>query len=141
MQLKKYLWAFIACFITTTPFIPAVVSAEGIDGTKDIICSVRDVVGCTESGQCLQGSAQSFDLPDFVILDAKKKVVRSAYESGHKAVSLVKNMELSGNHLVLQGIENSRGWDIAIDTKTGSMSGAVVGDAVSMLVFGTCTGI
>ena len=87
----------------------------------------------------MQGRADSFDLPGFVVLDAEKKVMRGSYESGNEAVSPVKNMERNGNHLVLQGVENSRGWDIAINAKTGLMSAAVVGDAISFLVFGACT--
>jgi len=76
-----------------------------------------------------------------VILDAKKKVLRAAYESGHDAVSPVKSMERSGDHLVLQGVENGRGWEFAINTKSGHMSAAGVGDAVSFLGFGACTAL
>ena len=128
--------------IAAIAFLPTFVSAaDGLDGSKDIVCSVRDVVACLEGGKCLQGSAQDFDLPELIVMDAQKKVIRTTRESGVNAVSPVKNLEKSGNHLVLQGVENSRGWDIAIDTKTGSMSGAGVGEAVSFLVFGICTGI
>ena len=48
-------------------------------------------------------------------------------------------MQQSGDHLVLQGVENGRGWDMAINTRTGRMSASGVGDAVSFLAFGTCT--
>jgi hypothetical protein len=38
-------------------------------------------------------------------------------------------------------VENGRGWNIAINTKTGRMSASGVGDAVSFLVFGACTAL
>ena len=41
--------------------------------------------------------------------------------------------------LVLQGVENGRGWTAVINTKTGNMNGSGVGDDVSFLVHGTCT--
>ena len=75
------------------------------------------------------------------MLDTKIKVLRSTRESGVKAVSPIKNMELNGDQLVLQGVENGRGWDIAINAKTGRMSAAGVGDDVSFLVHGTCTAL
>ncbi len=129
-------WVALAAVFTSTP-----VAAEGIDGTKDVVCAVMDVVGCGEEGSCLQGRASSFDLPEFIILDAEAKVIRPAYEGGEKAVSPVKNVERNGDQLVLQGVENGRGWDIAIDTKSGKMSAASVGDAVSFLAFGSCTAL
>ena len=75
------------------------------------------------------------------MLDAKEKVMRTTRESGHNAVSPIKIMEHNGDLFILQGVENSRGWDIAINAKTGKMSAAGVGDGVSFLVHGTCTAL
>lgn len=141
MRNRTHSWVVAACMAVATPFVSTAVSAAGMDGSSDIVCAVIDVVGCAEEGSCIQGRASSFDLPEFVILDAKKKVLRAAYESGNDAVSPVKNTERSGDHLLLQGVENGRGWDVAINTKSGRMSGAGVGDAVSFLVFGACTAL
>jgi len=138
MNNRKYSWALSACLITATPFIATQAFAGGLDGSNDIACAVIDVVACVDDA-CTQGTVKSFDLPEFIILDSENKVLRAADESGHDEVSPVKNMELSGPHLILQGVENSRGWNIAIDTDTGDMSGSAVGDAVSFLVFGNCT--
>lgn len=139
MLIRKCSWAVAASVMAVMPFASTAVFAGGLDGSSDIVCSVIEVTACVEDGACISGQARSFDLPEFIILDAKKKLIRAADESGHDAVSPVKNMEKSGDHLILQGVENGRGWDIAIDTKTGRMRGAGVGDAVSFLVFGTCT--
>jgi hypothetical protein len=113
-----------------------------MDGSKNIVCAVVEVVGCSETGECVEGTARSFELPQFIIMDASKKTIRADYEAGHKDVSSpVKNMETSGDHLILQGVENGRGWSLAISTKDGSMSASVAGDAVSFLLFGSCTSI
>lgn len=142
MRSKSYGWVAAACMAAAVPFVSTVASAGPMDGSKNIVCSVVDVVGCTETGQCAEGTARSFELPQFLIMDAGKKVIRAAYEAGHKDVSSpVKNMESSGDHLILQGVENGRGWDIAINTKNGAMSASGVGDAVSFLLFGSCTAI
>jgi len=140
MKNKKFSWALAACLTTAAPFVASEVSAKGgIDGSRDMVCAIMDVVGCTEGARCIQDSAKSFELPELIILDSKKKLIRATYESGYKAVSPVKNLELSNNHLILQGVENGHGWNFAVDTKTGNMSGAGLGEIASFLVFGTCT--
>jgi hypothetical protein len=138
MRNRTQSWVAAACLVAT-PFVSTAVAAGGIDGTKTIVCAVVDVVGCTEDGQCVEGTARGFELPEFMIMDADKKAIRAAYEAGHNETSPVKNMQQSGDHLVLQGVENGRGWDMAINTRTGRMSASGVGDAVSFLAFGTCT--
>ena len=129
------------CAIAATPFVSSVTSAAGLDGSSDIVCAATHVVACTEDGVCLQGQPKTFDLPALLVLDTKIKALRSTRESGVKAVSPIKNMEINGEQLVIQGVENSRGWDIAINAKTGNMSAAGVGNDVSFLVHGTCTAL
>ena len=141
MLSRKYSRLVAACAVAATPFVSSVVSAAGLDGSSDIVCAATHVVACTEDGVCLQGQAKTFDLPELLVLDTKIKALRSTRESGVKAVSPIKNMELNGDQLVIQGVENSRGWDIAINAKTGNMSAAGVGDGVSFLVHGTCTAL
>ena len=138
---RKYSRLVAACALAATPFVSTAVSAAGIDGSSDTVCAVTRVVACLEEGACLQGQAKTFDLPELLVLDAKNKVLRGTHESGQKAVSPIKNMERNGEHLVLQGVENSRGWDIAINAKTGKMSASGVGDGVSFLAHGTCTAL
>ena len=141
MGIGKHSWVAGACLIAASPFVATTASAERLDGSKDMVCAVIKVVGCAEGHGCVLGQAEDFDLPVLVVFDAKLKVMRGTHESGHKEVSPVKNMERSNDHLILQGSEEGHGWDIAIDGKTGEMSGAVVGEAVSTLVSGTCTAL
>jgi len=139
MHKRARFWGLAACAATAVPLVSTAAAAEATEGSKDIICAVVDVVACAEDGSCIQGRAKDFDLHQMLIVDVDKKVVHSTRESENKAVSPVKNMETSGGHLIVQGVEDSRGWSIAIDSKTGRMSGSGVGDALSFLVFGICT--
>lgn len=140
MNNSKLSWALAASLLAATPVVASEASAKNkIDGSNDMVCAIIEVVGCTEGRGCIQDSAKGFDLPELIILDAKKKVLRATYESGQKAVSPVKNFEKSNKKLILQGVENGHGWNIAIDSTNGHMSGATVGEIASFLVFGTCT--
>ncbi len=116
-------------------------AVKAMDGSKDIVCAVRDVVGCLETGGCAQSDAREFNLPGLFIFNAEEKAVRGAHGSGKDAISQVKSIEVNTKHLILQGVENSRGWDIAVNMENGNMSGAGVGDGVSFLVFGVCTAL
>ena len=139
MLIRKCSQLIAACAVAVTSFVSVPVSAEGLDGSSDIVCAALHVVACIDDGNCLEGQAKTFDLPALMVLDAENKVLRGAYDSGNKAVSPLKNMELNGEHLVLQGVENGRGWSLSINAKTGNMNGSGVGDDVSFLVHGTCT--
>jgi hypothetical protein len=41
--------------------------------------------------------------------------------------------------LIIQGIENFRGWTVTIVTKTGEMSASVAGEKIAFVLFGNCT--
>ena len=116
-------------------------SAGGFDGSSNLVCAAINVVACTDGPTCLQGQARTFELPEFMAVDFKKKVIRATDESGHKQVSPIKNMQTSGSQLILQGIENGHGWSMNIDKKSGKVATTVSGEEVSFMVFGACTTI
>jgi hypothetical protein len=138
---KKYAWILPACILSITPFIASKAFADPMDGSKNMACAIIDVVACMEGNACIEDTAGSFELPELFIYDSDTKNIRATFESGHKEVSPVKNLDVSGDHLIMQGVENGRAWNFAIDTKTGHMSSSGVGDAVSFLMFGTCTSL
>jgi hypothetical protein len=97
-------------------------------------------MACLEGGICRRGEARSFEMPEFMSVDFKKKMVHATYdaESEKTANSPIKNSEISGNQLILQGVENNHGWSMAINRENGRMSLAVVGYEVSFSIFGAC---
>lgn len=137
---RRYMWVAMT-WAAASLFAPVAVSSDRLTGSQDIVCAVMDVVGCLEDGGCVEGSAREFELPEFLIMDSSEKVIRSAHESGEQAVSPIGNMQKDGEHFIMQGVENGRGWDVAINTKTGRMSASAVGDGVSFLAFGACTSL
>jgi hypothetical protein len=113
---------------------------DEIDGSANLICAAFDVMACLEGGKCARGEARSFEMPEFMNVDFKKKMVHATYdsESEKTANSPIKNSEVSGNQLILQGVENNHGWTMAINRESGRMSLAVVGYEVSFSIFGAC---
>lgn len=117
-------------------------AAESFDGSSTIICAAIDVVGCVDGGKCLKGPARNFELPEFMTVDFKKKVVHVSYDGGTKeAESPIKNHETTGTQLILQGVENGHGWSMAIHRSTGRMTTVAVGEDLSFSIFGVCKAI
>jgi hypothetical protein len=116
-------------------------SYAGFDASKNLVCAAIDVVGCVGGPDCSSGQAATFDLPQFMVVDFEQKVIRATDESGHKEVSPIRNLEQTDLQLILQGVENHRGWSAAIDRRTGQMTVTSAGPEVSFMIFGACTAL
>jgi hypothetical protein len=114
-------------------------STAAFDGKTNLVCASMDVVACAEGPTCMQGSSQTFDLPVFMFMDFKGKVVRTVDDEGDKSVSRIKNSETTESQIILQGIENHRGWTAAIDRQSGNLAISVAGGNGSFTIFGACT--
>lgn len=112
--------------------------AAGITGKSNLVCASIKVVACAE-GACMQGEAQTFDLPTFMFLDVKRKLVHATSEQGEEVSSPVKNFEVTDNAIILQGLENHRGWTAGIDRQTGGLTLSSTGADVNFIIFGNCT--
>lgn len=139
MLIKKCTRLVAACIVVTSSCLTTTVSAGGLDGSSDIVCALMRVVACLEDGACLEGQARTFELPALIVMDAEDNVLRGTYESGVNAISPIKNKERMDERLILQGVENGRGWTVVINTETGAMSGSGIGNDLSFLVSGACT--
>ena len=112
---------------------------DTFDGSSNLVCAAINVVGCIDGMTCKRGEARTFDLPEFMTIDFKKKIIHVSYDGGaNEAESPIKNFEKNGTQLVLQGIENGHGWSMAIHRDNGRMSLAVVGEEVSYSMYGAC---
>ncbi len=76
-----------------------------------------------------------------MFVDFDKRQVRATDEAGHKEISPIKNMEQTEKQMILQGVENHRGWSASIDRQTGRMIVTSSGADVSFMIFGACTAL
>ena len=114
------------------------VAEEAYDGTSNFICATQGVMACVDGAICSKGQARDFDMPDFMMVDFKGKVIRAFYDGDKEATSPIKNMEKSGSQLILQGVENDHGWSVAVHRESGRMNVGVAGSEVSFTLFGAC---
>lgn len=140
MQFEKRTRGAAAALAAAAALLVTGASAEGLDGSRNMVCAAINVVACAEGPGCVQGLAKNFELPEFIFVDMKAKVVRATVESPYKEVdSPIKNSETNRGQFILQGIENGHGWSMSIDRVSGRMTTSLSGELVSYMIFGACT--
>ena len=113
--------------------------ADNLEGVNKMICAVAQVQICIENDQCYSVSAADLDVPDFVVIDTKKKVIsttKSAYEQRSTPFTYVDRVD---GLIYLQGVEGRRAFSFLIDEATGRMTVSVARDGMAVSVFGVCT--
>jgi hypothetical protein len=119
-------------------FIPLPVAAGDFDGSKPLLCAVIQTFECKSAGECLQGTAEDIDIPQFLKINFKKKIIRGAGESGEVRTTKIKNLKSIDGRLILQGVQNGRAWSMVI-TATGKFTLTASDDQAGFVVFGACT--
>ena len=62
----------IVFFICTMPFLGF---AGSFDGSAPLLCAVVETFECDDIENCQQGTAQDIDIPQFLNIDFKKKMI------------------------------------------------------------------
>jgi hypothetical protein len=141
MKNRKYLGMLASGLGLSAALLAPGAIADSFDGNSNVICSTVNVTACTSEGLCLQGQAQTFDMPAFMIIDVKKKLVRATGDSDGDASSPIKAKAITEQSVILQGFENHRGWTMAIDRSDGSLNLSSTGPDVNFMITGNCTAI
>lgn len=120
---------------------PNLLVAGSFDGSAPLLCAVIDAIECGADGNCVMGSAESENLPQFIQISVKDKIIKATKSSGVERVSKIRQIDHNGGKLIMQGIEDGRGWNIVISEETGKLAATVADDRVGFIVFGACTAI
>src|SRR5210317_1587262 len=112
--------------------------ADNLEGVDKMICAAGQVQICIENDMCYPANAAELDVPDFVIIDLKKKVMTTKASNQNRSTPL-KYIERADGLVYLQGIEGGRAFSFMIDEATGRMTVSVARDGVAVSVFGACT--
>ncbi len=115
------------------------VNASDFDGSAPLLCAVTYTVSCDHQGDCIQGSAESVNLPTFIQFDTQAKTAESLRAGGEERASQILSVHEEAGALVLLGVEQGGGWSAAIGEKTGKLTLSVAEDGIGYLVFGACT--
>ena len=130
----KLMGLFVLCLLVT----PRLIFAMDFDGSKPLLCAVIQTIECTPDGECLRGEAESIDMPSFLKIDFKKKTISGTLEDGTVRTTEIKGMEQMEGNLILQGVQNGKGWNMVIAETTGKTTITASDNQVGFVVFGAC---
>jgi len=119
--------------------LPLTCFADDFDGSKPLICAVIEDFDCIPGDECLSGTAESINIPQFLRIDFKEKTITGTRQSGEVRSVEIGRMERVDGKVIFQGIQDGKAWSMVITEATGKMTITAADDQVGFVVFGACT--
>ena len=113
--------------------------ADDLTGADKLLCTAMQATRCSVDDDCWTGPPWSWNIPQFIEIDLKKKQLSTTEASGEARVTPIKNLMREHGVIYIQGIEGGRAFSFVIDEMTGSLSVAVAVKGGTTAVFGACT--
>ena len=121
-------------------------SAATFDGSQTLLCALQDVTQCDAGAKCLEVTPEDINVPDFLQIDARNKVISATPEAGTARTTAIERSEHIDGKLVLQGaddgiegVRDGLAWSMVIDDASGKLVLSAAGDGVAFVAFGVCT--
>ena len=125
--------------VTLLCLMPYSLAMAGFDGSAPLICAVIEVFECSVEQDCFEGSVESMNIPQFVKIDFANNKITTTEETAETRESPINNFDKADGMLILQGIQNGRGWSMVIAEDTGKMTATASGSGGAFVIFGACT--
>ena len=126
--------------------LPVMANADNFDGSKELICSVMDIVECQPGAKCQEVTAEEVGIPHFFKVNFKSKKISATRADGSKRSTDIEKFEKVDGKVIIQGAEDGIegvrdgvGWSAAIAEDSGKLVLTASGDDVGFVVFGACT--
>ncbi len=113
--------------------------ADDISNSDKLLCSTSQLIVCFEDGDCVTMQPWEVGVPQFVVVDTKKKVISTTKASGENRSTPIRTLQREDSTIFLQGVENGRAFSFTIEEQTGLLTVAVSRDGLTVSVFGACT--
>ncbi len=134
--MNKFIGIIILAF---TCILPYHLAAAGFDGSSPLLCAGIEAFGCDIENGCKEGTVESMNIPQFIKIDFRNNKISTPEGSKEKRESEIKHFERDNGVMILQGIEDGRGWSITIAEATGKMTGTASENEGGFVIFGACT--
>jgi hypothetical protein len=115
------------------------IASAAFDGSSPLLCVPIEIFDCGAGEGCIESSAESVSIPQFIRIDFGKKTAGGTLMDGAVREVGIDHMKRENGMLVLQGGQQGRGWSVAIGEDTGRMTLTASGDRFGFIIFGACT--
>ena len=117
----------------------SVALTDDVSDAESLLCSTSEIQICFETGECHAALPWQIGMPQFVIIDTKRKLISTTAASGENRSTPITTLLREDGRLVLQGFEQGRAFSAIIEESLGAFSAAIARDGVSVSAFGSCT--
>ena len=125
--------------ISAFTLVASAAFADNIENTDRLLCSTSRIIVCFEDGECIDAHPWELNIPQFVVIDAKKMTVSTTKASGENRVTPIRTLKRDNGKMIMQGIEQERAFGFVIDEASGLLTASVARDGLAVSVFGACT--
>ncbi len=125
--------------ISAFTLVASAAFADNIENTDRLLCSTSRIIVCFEDGECIDAHPWELNIPQFVVIDAKKMTMSTTKASGENRVTPIRTLKRDNGKLIMQGIEQERAFGFVIDEASGLLTASVARDGLAVSVFGACT--
>ena len=119
--------------------VPVVGAADELAGQQQLLCSSVHATVCNTDGDCKSQPPWTLDIPQFVEVNLKDKVISTTRASGENRSTSIHFVERERGQIFFQGVENGRAFSFVLQEDTGMASIAVASEGKTVSVFGACT--
>jgi hypothetical protein len=130
IKVLAFIVFFMIMFIHTS-------AVHSLDTSSPLLCSVIKAAEYAVEEGCTEGTAESFDIPQFIKFNFQEKIISEVGETGKNRKSTIMNLVESNSQLVMQGVENDRSWSAVIGD-TGKMTATISDSEFGFVIFGAC---
>jgi hypothetical protein len=109
------------------------------DGSQPFLCAPVKITSCALGAECLDETADSINLPQFLTVDLSGKNIKGKRPTGEALSSPILSAQRDGDQLVMQGTENALAWTVSVGQENGKMTIVAAGKDVAFVAFGACT--
>jgi hypothetical protein len=118
--------------------LPSQVFAGDFDGSKSLLCAIIEIYDCGAESECEKATPEEVNAPRFFKIDFKQKKISGTLESGQQRTTQIMGMVRDDGKLILQGVDQGRGWSAVISEVNGKVTLSGTGDQVVFAVFSAC---
>lgn len=120
-------------------FIPGVCIADDLSGLDKFLCAPVQVVTCSEGTDCLTLLPWEADMPQFVVIDTRSKLLSTVKGSDENRSTPIQSVVRDDSTIYLQGVEGGRAFSFVIDEPSGLLTASITRDGGTITVYGACT--
>jgi len=113
--------------------------ADDVSGSDSLLCYGLSAARCETGEGCETVEPWKLDLPDFVKLDLRGKILRTTATSPQLRETPLQSVERSGGRILIHGSQGDRAFTWLIAETTGEGTLSVAGHGQGVTVFTVCT--